>query len=232
MQLPKPPSFDESKISDKPEWVATRPALGHTRRRNLKLGLGCALSTLSTVDRGVGELVDQLERQGELDNTAIFFTSDNGYFFGEHRIFLNKVYPYEEALRVPLLARVPPALLGARARRQGPPDDVGVPVNNLDLTATILDLAGAAPCTASGACRDARRPLAAPAAQRQAARLDTRARPALPARRQPDCGADSASRAATTSTTRSAPSATSTSSSTASTRRPASATGPSTSSTT
>ena len=153
VKLPKPPSFDESKISDKPEWVATRPALGHTRRRNLKLGLGCALSTLSTVDRGVGELVDQLERQGELDNTAIFFTSDNGYFFGEHRIFLNKVYPYEEALRVPLLARVPPALLGARARRQGPPEDVGVPVNNLDLTATILDLAGAAPCTASGACR-------------------------------------------------------------------------------
>ncbi len=91
--------------------------------------------------------------QGELDNTAIFFTSDNGYFFGEHRIFLNKVYPYEEALRVPLVARIPPSALGPKARRDGQPPDVPQVVNNLDLSATILDLAGAAPCTAGGDCR-------------------------------------------------------------------------------
>ena len=113
MPLPKPPSFDEQAIGDKPNWVRTRPALGHTRRTNLKLGWRCALATLPTVDRGVGQLVAELRRDGELDNTAIFFTSDNGYMFGEHRIFLNKVYPYEESLRVPLLAR--PRLLGARS---------------------------------------------------------------------------------------------------------------------
>jgi arylsulfatase A-like enzyme len=151
--LPKPESFDEQRIGDKPDWVATRPPLGHERRHNLKLGYRCALSTLTTVDRGVGELVKQLERQGELDDTAIFFTSDNGYFFGEHRIFLNKVFPYEEALRVPLLARIPSGLLGRKARRDGPPPEVAAPVNNLDLTATILDLAGASACTAAGSCR-------------------------------------------------------------------------------
>ena len=151
--LPKPPSFDENRISDKPDWVATRPALGHTRRNNLKLGLRCALSTLPTVDRGISELVRELDRQGELDNTAIVFTSDNGYFFGEHRIFLNKVYPYEEALRVPLLALVPPAVLGPRAERRGVPSEIATPVNNVDVTATILDLANAAPCTAAGDCR-------------------------------------------------------------------------------
>ena len=153
LALPKPESFDEQQIGDKPNWVATRPALGHSRRRDLKLGYRCALSTLSTVDRGVGELVDQLERQDELDQTAIFFTSDNGYFFGEHRIFLNKVFPYEEALRVPLLARIPPSLLGPKARRDGQPEEVSALVNNLDLTATILDLAGARPCNAAGSCR-------------------------------------------------------------------------------
>jgi hypothetical protein len=153
LPLPKPPSFDEQKIGDKPDWIATRPHLGHTRRSNLKLGLRCAESTLSTVDRGVGELVDQLDREGELDNTAIFFTSDNGYFFGEHRIYLNKVYPYEEALRVPLIARIPPSVLGPKARRNGQPAEVSAPVNNVDLTATILDLAGAAPCTAADDCR-------------------------------------------------------------------------------
>jgi N-acetylglucosamine-6-sulfatase len=153
VRLPKPPSFDEQAIGDKPDWIRTRPHLGHTRRANLKLGWRCALATLPSVDRGVGEIVKQLERQGELDDTAIFFTSDNGYFFGEHRIFLNKVYPYEEALRVPLLARLPTDLLGPRTERDGQPPEVSAPVNNVDLTATILDLAGAAPCTASGDCR-------------------------------------------------------------------------------
>jgi N-acetylglucosamine-6-sulfatase len=152
--LPKPPSFDEERIGDKPNWVATRPALGHKRRQNLKLGYRCALATLPTVDRGVAQIVAQLKAQGDLDNTAIFFTSDNGYFFGEHRIVLNKVYPYEEALKVPLIARIPPSLLGPKARRDGPPAEVAAPVSNLDLTATILDLAGAAPCTPAGDCRE------------------------------------------------------------------------------
>ena len=151
--LPKAPSFDESQIADKPAWVESRPGIGAERRRDLTWGWRCALASLASVDRGVGELVEQLDRQGELDRTAIFFTSDNGYFFGEHRIFLNKVYPYEEALRVPLLARVPERLLGKRVRRNGRPRRVGVPVNNLDLTATVLELAGANPCDADGVCR-------------------------------------------------------------------------------
>jgi len=143
--LPEPPSFDESRIRDKPDWVQQRSPIGRDRRQALEWGWRCALATLSTVDRGVGKLINRLAAQGELDNTAIFFTSDNGYLFGQHRIFLNKVYPYEESIRVPLLARLP-----SSARQ---PAEVKVPVNNLDLTATILDLAGAAPCTASGDCR-------------------------------------------------------------------------------
>jgi N-acetylglucosamine-6-sulfatase len=143
--LPRPPSFDESRIRDKPDWVQQRSPIGRDRRKGLELGWRCALATLPTVDRGVGRLIDRLAAQGELDETAIFFTSDNGYLFGQHRIFLNKVYPYEESIRVPLLARLP-----GQPRQ---PAKVGVPVNNLDLTATILDLARAAPCTATGDCR-------------------------------------------------------------------------------
>ena len=151
--LPKPPDFDEAAIGDKPNWIATRPPLGASRRHDLKLGWRCANASLSTVDDGVAQLVGELKRQGELDNTAIFFTSDNGYLFGEHRVVLNKVYPYEESLRVPLLARVPTNLLGSKVRRHGRPKAVKALVNNLDLTATILDLAHARPCTASGDCR-------------------------------------------------------------------------------
>ena len=151
--LPKSPSFDEKDLSDKPDWIATRPHIGHTKRNNLKLGWRCANASLSTVDDGVAQIVKQLRRQGDLDNTAIFFTSDNGYLFGEHRVVLNKVYPYEEALRVPLLARVPTDLLGRRVRRSGRPPTVDALVSQLDLTATVLDLAGANPCTAAGDCR-------------------------------------------------------------------------------
>ena len=147
--LPKPPSFDERNVSDKPDWIRTRPHLGHRKRAGLKLGWRCSNASLSTVDDGVARSSGSSASQGDLDNTAIFVTSDNGYLFGEHRVFLNKVYPYEEALRVPLLARMPPSLEPA----QGPALDGRSLVNNLDLTATVLDLAGASPCTAEGDCR-------------------------------------------------------------------------------
>ena len=145
--LPQPPNFGEPKIRDKPHWVETRPRISPSKRRGLRLAYRCALATLETVDRGIRGIVNQLKAQGELDDTAIFFTSDNGYFFGEHRLTLNKVYPYEEAFRVPLLARPPAQIAGASPAR------VDTLVNNLDLTATIVDLAGAIPCTADGHCR-------------------------------------------------------------------------------
>ncbi len=149
-QLPRPPSFDEQKLADKPAWVDFRRHLGPGRLADLARAWRCALGSLDEVDRGVGSLVRQLDREGELDDTAIFFTSDNGYFYGEHRIFLQKVYPYEEAIRVPLLARVPGRFLPGGGERR--PAAVDEPVSNIDLTATVLELARAAPCDDSG-CR-------------------------------------------------------------------------------
>jgi N-acetylglucosamine-6-sulfatase len=78
---------------------------------------------------------------------VIIFTSDNGYFEGEHRIAVNKTFPYEEALRVPLAVRVPPSVAGGQQ-----PATVRKLVSNIDLAPTILDLAGGQPCTAAG-CR-------------------------------------------------------------------------------
>ncbi len=123
--LPRPPSFNERRIGDKPDWVSQHPPFGPKRIRALKWGWRCALASLATVDRGVGNLIDRLAAQGELRRTAIFFTSDNGYLFGQHRVFLNKVYPYEESIRVPLLARLPDARrqpgAGRRAGQQPRP---------------------------------------------------------------------------------------------------------------
>ena len=91
------------------------------------------LSLLSAVDEGVGYLLDTLAEEGVLDQTAIVFTSDNGFFFNEHGLH-DKRWAYEEAIRVPLLLRYPPL-----ARPGIVLDEL---VLNVDLAPTVLDLAG------------------------------------------------------------------------------------------
>ncbi len=147
--LPQPPSFGERANRDKPTWIRSRPPLRRRAVKALTKAWRCSLASLTSVDRGVAHLVRELKRSGELDNTAIFFTSDNGYLYGEHRVVLEKIYPYEESWRVPLLSRLPSAHTGG-----GPaPRFVKQNVTNLDLTATILDLADAGPCNQQGECR-------------------------------------------------------------------------------
>ncbi|HEX2129225.1 MAG TPA: sulfatase [Solirubrobacterales bacterium] len=146
--LPRPPSYNERRISDKPRWIRERRRLSPERKNLLRHGWRCALASLASVDRGVAELIGQLASSGELERTAIFFTSDNGLLFGEHRLVQAKSYPYDEVLRVPLLARIPPAYTGGVPQ----PARVAAPVTNLDLTATILELTQTTPCHLGG-CR-------------------------------------------------------------------------------
>ncbi len=145
--LPRPPSFDEADVSDKPSFIRARPQLNPPRLAALERTYRCTLASLQAVDRGVGRLWQALRRAGERRNTALIFTSDNGLYFGEHRLSFEKIVPYRESLDVPLAMRLP-----ARAR---PRRGIVVPelVANVDLTATVLDLAGARPCRARGRCR-------------------------------------------------------------------------------
>ena len=85
------------------------------------------------VDEMVGSLVDELEAAGELDNTYIFFTSDNGWFGGEHRIRSGKNRPYEEAAHVPLFVRGPGVAAGATTEKL---------TLNTDFAPTFAELAG------------------------------------------------------------------------------------------
>ena len=91
----------------------------------------------------------QLKRSGALRNTIVLYLSDNGYFFGEHRISRGKSWPYEPALRVPYAIRVPAAY---RKRKQRPV--VKQVVSNTDVAPTILDYAGGVPsCATATDCR-------------------------------------------------------------------------------
>jgi N-acetylglucosamine-6-sulfatase len=146
--LPRPPSFDEADVSDKPSFISSLPLLNRHAKKTITRDYRCRLASLVSVDRGVGEIVRALRLTHALSRTVLIFTSDNGFFEGEHRIKLGKVIPYQEAIHQPLVVRLPRAYRGAHPVRS-----VKQMTGNVDLAPTILKLAGADPCTSPGSCR-------------------------------------------------------------------------------
>jgi N-acetylglucosamine-6-sulfatase len=134
--LPRPPNFDEPDVSDKPAAIRQRPRLNASAIVYIERNYRCELESLLSVDDGVKQVVDALQASGELDNTLIVYTSDNGFFHGEHRIAQGKMRIYEESIRVPLEMRGP-----------GIPQGVSVDplAINADLAPTIVDAANANP---------------------------------------------------------------------------------------
>lgn len=92
------------------------------------------LKTLKAVDDSLGRVIAALDRIGELDNTIIVYSSDNGYFMGEHT-YWDKRIAYEPSMRIPLIVRFPGGL-GAGTKRDAL-------VTNLDIMPTFLQLGGA-----------------------------------------------------------------------------------------
>jgi N-acetylglucosamine-6-sulfatase len=128
----RPPSFNEADVSDKP-WAGRFPPLDEGRISSLDGARRRMLESLVAVDRSVAALIQTLQDRGVLDRTVVLFTSDNGTFWGEHRRD-GKVWPYEEAIRVPLLVRGPGFPAGRTDTRL---------VLNIDLAPTLAELAGA-----------------------------------------------------------------------------------------
>jgi arylsulfatase A-like enzyme len=132
--LPQPPSFNEADVSDKPAGVQGLEPFTTADVERMQRRYRCRLESLLSVDEGVGRIVDALAAAGELDRTLIVFTSDNGFFAGEHRVQNGKNRVYEEAVRVPLVMRGPGIPEGVTV------DDLAI---NADLAATVLDAADA-----------------------------------------------------------------------------------------
>ncbi|MGH3738590.1 MAG: sulfatase family protein [Micromonosporaceae bacterium] len=134
--LPKPDSFNEPDVSDKPAHIRNLSRFDDADLHKMTRRYRAQLESLLAVDEMVGAIVNKLRDTGELANTVIMFTSDNGYLTGHHRIREGKIHPYEPSLRVPLLVRGP----GFPAGRT-----IGQSVTNLDWAPTILDLANTPP---------------------------------------------------------------------------------------
>lgn len=128
----------ETDRSDKPAFVRSYPM---TQDSGWQTICPVAQRTLKTVDDWFGTLVARLTAAGELDNTVIIFTSDNGLSSGEHGL-LKKFVAYEPAVRVPLMIAYPGVFApGTTAAGYA----ATAKVSSIDLLPTILDLTGIAP---------------------------------------------------------------------------------------
>ncbi|QZT36480.1 sulfatase [Halosquirtibacter xylanolyticus] len=90
------------------------------------------LSTIQSVDDGVGELLDYLDAEGLAENTIIVYTSDQGFYLGEHGWF-DKRFMYEESFRTPILMKYPKEIKSHTIENKL--------VQNIDFAPTFLDYA-------------------------------------------------------------------------------------------
>jgi N-acetylglucosamine-6-sulfatase len=134
--MPQPASFNEADVSDKPIGIRNRPVLNAQTIANITENYRQRLESLLAVDEAVAALVGALRETGELEQTLIVFTADNGFFHGEHRVPSGKVLLYEPSIRVPLILRGPGVPRGRR---------VAEPVANIDVAPTVVAAARATP---------------------------------------------------------------------------------------
>jgi N-acetylglucosamine-6-sulfatase len=126
--------FNEGSVADKPSFIREAPYLSLSEIHTYRIYWNKQLEALRSVDDGVKQIVDTLGALHRLRNTYVIFTSDNGFFFGEHRLLGGKFLAYEPATHVPFLIR------GPHIR---PNSESGEIVGNVDVAPTILQLARA-----------------------------------------------------------------------------------------
>jgi N-acetylglucosamine-6-sulfatase len=135
--LPRPPSFNERDVSDKPAWIRDDPRLTAEQIAEAQRLYRDRLRSMKDVDRMVGRLVAALRDTGELSSTYVVFFSDNGYHAGEHRLLMPpKRLAYEEDIHMPLIVSGPGVPTGVTRS--------GIVLNN-DLAPTFAEWAQADP---------------------------------------------------------------------------------------
>jgi arylsulfatase A-like enzyme len=115
--------------------LSTLPELTEDERVALTTVTRQRAEALHALDRQIGLMVDDLRATGQLERTVIAFTSDNGYYLGEHRKRQGKIELHEPSLRVPFLIAGPDISQGRRYD----------PITTVDLAPTFAALAGIAP---------------------------------------------------------------------------------------
>ncbi|HEY0674104.1 MAG TPA: sulfatase [Longimicrobiales bacterium] len=144
LKLVEPNNLNESQLAEWRRWYgpenAAFAAAGLTGtalvRWKYQRYIKDYMRAVAGIDRNVGRVLVELQRRGLLDNTVIIYSSDQGFFLGDHGWF-DKRWMYEESLRTPLLVRWPGVVRAGSVAEQL--------VMNLDFAQTILDIAGVQP---------------------------------------------------------------------------------------
>lgn len=136
LPFPKPPSYDEADVSDKPRHIRELPPLEDWEKEAHERHHRERLRSLLAVDDMVESVVNALAETGRLEESYVLYTSDNGFHLGQHRLFFGKTTAYEEDIRVPFVLRGPGVPKGGRIE--------ALVVNN-DLAPTFAALAGVTP---------------------------------------------------------------------------------------
>jgi arylsulfatase A-like enzyme len=126
--------FDEGNVTDKPRFIREAPYLSLSDIHTYRIYYDKALESLRSIDDGVKQVIDTLGALHRLRNTYVIFTSDNGFFFGEHRLIGGKFLAYEPSTHLPFLIRGPHIRPGSESNEV---------VGNVDIAPTVLELAGA-----------------------------------------------------------------------------------------
>jgi N-acetylglucosamine-6-sulfatase len=132
-------------VKQKPAWKETFLLRGKPESRQILDSIHAGTQEeirlrarmMAAVDEGVGAILAQLERSGQLDDTVILFLGDNGYFFGEHGLGPERRFAYEEGIRSPFVLRYPKR---ARAGTR----NCGLVICQ-DIAPTLIQLAGGKP---------------------------------------------------------------------------------------
>jgi N-acetylglucosamine-6-sulfatase len=134
LHAPRTPSFDEADVSDKPARIRKLPRLSAADIAAIDRLYRRRTQSLQAVDEAVAAVVQALEESGQLANTYIIFTSDNGFHMGQHRMKAGKYTPYETDVHMPLMVRGPGIAAGSAT---------SAPTSSVDFAPTIAELAGA-----------------------------------------------------------------------------------------
>jgi N-acetylglucosamine-6-sulfatase len=133
---PQPPNFQEADVSDKSPWLRSNADLRAAEVASWNpIDYRNRQGSLYALDDLVASVIDTLKKNGQLDNTYVIFTSDNGYNLGAHRL-IHKMVPYEESIRVPLAIRGPGVPAGVKRPEMAA---------EIDFTPTVLGWAAVQP---------------------------------------------------------------------------------------
>ncbi|KAJ4295092.1 hypothetical protein N0V90_007101 [Kalmusia sp. IMI 367209] len=136
LQVPKPKNFnppDDDLQANKPSYIGKLKMLPPEDVKHADFHYKSRIRAIQGLDEIVHDVVDHLQNAGQLENTYIIYTSDNGYHIGTHRLFAGKSLPYIEDTNIPMIVRGPGVPKGATSK---------IASTHIDFAPTFLDIAG------------------------------------------------------------------------------------------